>query len=419
MKKLYVLCCIIFTSGTIFAQTLNLKECIDKTLKNHPDIKTFMLKIEQSKKSYNSAYSDNFPQINLQGGYNITQTYPVTANNTFKTIDDNGWSLGVNLRQKLWDFSKTKYKVEAFKKDEDISKLSLKEAKALLAFKVKSLYESMVVQKEAIEVRKKDIETKKALYEQAKALVKQGLKTKADESRFFASLYNAKSSMQTAKSLYKKAKDSLSLYMGEDIDDDIILQRDSIKKELSPSLRDMDSIIKNNYQIKIDVKNIEKNRLLHQSSKAAKYGHIDAIASYSRIGALRDDYNSKLLGATLNIPLYSGGRLDAEAQKAKIAYLIAKEKKSSEILRLKDEIEGLLTDIERYDATIRAKKEELFSVNETKKVVGGRYKVGLATYTEVLDAVSSFLNAKLALLEAYYLKSVAIDRLQYLKGKIK
>jgi outer membrane protein TolC len=134
---------------------------------------------------------------------------------------------------------------------------------------------------------------------------------------------------------------------------------------------------------------------------------------------LQDDYDSKLLGVTLNIPLYSGGKLKAEAQKAKIAYLIAKEKKSSEILKLRDEIEGLLTDIKRYDSTIQAKKEELISVNETKKVIEGRYKVGLATYTEVLDAVSSSLNAKLALLEAYYLKSVSIDRLRYLKGKIK
>jgi len=378
-----------------------------------------MLKIEQSKKSYKSANADNLPQINLQGGYNITQTYPITANNTFKTVDDNGWILGVNLKQKLWDFSKTKYKTEAYKKDEDISKLSLKEAKALLAFKVKSLYKSMVVQKEAIGVREKDIEAKKALYEQAKALVKQGLKTKADESRFLAALYNAKSSMQTAKSLYKKAKDSLALYMGEKISDDVTLQTETIKKALDSSLRDIDSIIQDNYSLKIDAANIEKSELLHKSSKAAKYGSIDAVASYDRIGALQDDYDSKLLGITLNIPLYSGGKLKAEAQKAKIAYLIAKEKKSSEILKLRDEIEGLLTDIKRYDSTIQAKKEELISVNETKKVIEGRYKVGLATYTEVLDAVSSSLNAKLALLEAYYLKSVSIDRLRYLKGKIK
>ncbi len=405
--------------GALFAQTLGLKECIDKTLKNHPDVKTFMLKIEQSKKSYKSANADNLPQVNLQGGYNITQTYPITVNNTFKTIDDNGWSIGVNLKQKLWDFSKTKYKTEAFKKDEDISKLSLKQTEALLVFKVKSLYESMVVQKEAIGVREKDIEAKKALHEQAKALVRQGLKTKADESRFLSALYNAKSSLQTAKSLYKKAKDSLSLYIGETIPDDITLQRESIKKKLNPSLQSVNSIVKENYQLKIDAVNIEKNRLLHKSSNAAKYGSIDAIASYNRIGTLQDDYDSKLLGITLNIPLYSGGRLKAESQKAKIAYLIAKEKKSSEILNLKDEIEGLITDIKRYNATIKAKKEEIISANETKKVIEGRYRVGLATYTEVLDAVSTVLNAKLSLLEAYYSKSVAIDRLEYLKGKIK
>jgi len=403
---------------TLFAQTLTLQECIDKTIKNHPDIKTFMLKIEQSKKSYKSANADNLPQINLRGGYNITQTYPITLNNTFKTVDDDGWSLGVNLKQKLWDFSKTKYKTEAFKKDEDISKLSLEETKALLALKVKSLYELMVVQQEAIKVRQKDLEAKQSLYEQAKALVKQGLKTKADASRFLSAVYMAKNNLFIAKSLFEKAKRSLSLYMGEDIQDDITLQSETIKKEFDADKYSQDSILKENYGLKIDKLNIEKNSLLHKSSKAAKYGSIDAIASYDRIGVLQDDYDSKTVGLTLNIPLYNGGKLSAEEQKAHIALQLAKEKEASKKIALKDEINGLILDIRKYDNTIKAKNKELISANETRMVIEGRYKVGLATYTEVLDAVSTVLDAKLGVLEAYYLKSLAIDRLKYLKGKI-
>ncbi len=416
MKKV-ILSMIILINGVVYANTLTIKESIEKTFLNHPDIKTFMLKIKQSQKNYKSANADNFPQINLQAGYNITQTYPVTINNHFKTIDDNGWNIGVSLKQKIWDFEKTKYRVRAFKIDEDISKLSLKEAKALLAYKVKSLYLLMVVQKNAIKVRKKDLESKRTLYLQAKALVKQGLKTKADESRFLSALYQAKDNLSIAKTSYIKAKDSLSLYMGEKIANNVKLQINIIKQtgEYDPNIKK--EILSNNYQIKISKQNIEKNRLLHKSSKASKYGSIDLTASYNRLGTI-NDYNSKLIGITLNIPIFSGGKLNAQEQKARIDFELAKEQKASKILELKDETDGLLSDINRYKKTIKAKKAQLFSANETKNVIEGRYKVGLATYVEVLDAVSVILNAKLGVLEAYYAKSMAIARLKYLKGEI-
>ena len=416
MKKIIFTIAIILINGILYANTLTIKESIKKTLLNHPDIKSFMLKIKQSQKSYQSANADNLPQINLQAGYNITQTYPVTSNNHFKTINDNGWSMGISLKQKIWDFKKTKYMVEAFKFDEDISKLSLKEAKNLLAYKVKSLYELMVVQKEAIKVREKDLESKQALYLQAKAMVKHGLKTKADESRFLSAFYQAKNNLTIAKTSFTKAKDSLSLYMGEKIPNDVKLQTNIIKQDFKYNQNIEKEILKSNYQIKIQEQNIQKNNLLHKSSQASKYGSVNLIASYNRLGTL-NNYDSKLIGLTLSIPLYSGGRLNAQEQKARLAFELAKEQKNSKILELKDEIESLLNDIKEYKKTIKAKKAQLFSANETKKVIEGRYKVGLATYVEVLDSISVILNAKLGVLEAYYAKSMAIARLKYLKGE--
>ncbi|HFB53774.1 MAG TPA: TolC family protein, partial [Sulfurimonas autotrophica] len=111
-------------------------------------------------------------------------------------------------------------------------------------------------------------------------------------------------------------------------------------------------------------------------------------------------------------------RVSAEAQKVEISAQISKEQKRSRELALKEELQNLLLDIKRYNKTISAKKAQLDSAQETKKVLDGRYKEGLATYIEVLDATTQVLNAKLSLLEAYYLRALSIDRIQYLKGKI-
>jgi outer membrane protein TolC len=110
--------------------------------------------------------------------------------------------------------------------------------------------------------------------------------------------------------------------------------------------------------------------------------------------------------------------MHAQEQQAKIGYQISQEQKNSDILALKEELRSLLIDIRRYSKTIQAKKAQLVSAKSTLKVLKARYKEGLATYIEVLDSTTMVLNAKLGVLEAYYSRSLALDRIDYLKGKI-
>ncbi|WP_373002252.1 TolC family protein [Sulfurimonas sp.] len=402
----------------VFADTLTLQESIDKTLSNSPDLKSLELKITQSQKSYDISFADYLPQINVQAEYDFTQTYVLPSGGKFNTVDDDGWYVGANLKQKIWDFKKTSSKVGVSKIDENIAELSLEDMRALMVYKIKSLYKLIVVQKEDIEVRKKDLASKKAYYEQAKALVKQGLKTKADSSRFLSAYYAAQEKLAISQASFDKAEKSLSLYMGEEIKEDTTYETDVIKKKYAFEEFTMTEkeILTNNSQIKIDAQNVDKNILLYKSAKASHYGSVDAIASYKHLDTL-NAYDSSIVGVTLEIPLYSGGRTTAEAQKAQIGIQVTKEQQASKILAIKEELSNLIIDIGRYDKTIESKQAQLLWANDTKDVLQGRYKEGLSTYMEVLDAESLALDAELGLLEAYYTKSVAIDRIDYLKGK--
>jgi outer membrane protein TolC len=404
-------------AGLLHADLLTLQESIDKTVQHYPDAKALKLKTETSQLSYRSSRAAYLPQVNLDAQYNLTQTYVFPFNGSFNTKDDAGWSAGLNLKQKIWDFSNTSSKIKAAKVDTEISKLALLDFQALLAYRVKSLYKLMIVQSKAIKVRKEDVKAKEAYYAQAQALVKQGLKTSADASRFLSSLYSAKDNLAIARSSYEKAKNSLELYMGEKIDDGVALEDAVLQENFPVAKQTQKTLLTNNYSLKIDDKSIQKSKLLHKALKAEHYGSIDALASYHRISTL-NSYDTSLVGVTLNIPLYNGGRISAEAQKAKLQTAISKEQKNSRELALTEELSNLLFDIKRYDKTIQAKKAQRDSAQETKKVLDGRYKEGLATYIEVLDATSLLLNAELGLLESYYLRALSIDRIAYLQGKL-
>ena len=402
---------------SLSAQTLTLRTAIDSTLAHHPDVKTFMLRIQQAEQGYNAAYADYLPQLDLSATYNPTRTYVLPVNGMFHTIEEDGWDAGVTLHQKVWDFAKTSSIVDASKVDTDIAKLSLGEVKALLVYKVKSLYELLVVQREAIRVRTKDLEAKKAFYAQSKALVTQGLKTHADANRFLSAVYVSEDSLAIAKASFEKAKTSLSLYMGRKISSSVKLQSSALKKKYTLRKNLEREVLAHNYRVKMDRLNIHKNRLLHQSAKSAHFGSVDLVASYDRFDTL-NKYNSDYVGVSYNVPLYTGGSLSAQEQKARIGTMIAQEQEASDTLALKEELRSLIIDIKRYGKTIQAKKAQLASAKSTQRELNARYKEGLATYIEVLDSIALALNAELGVLEAYYSRSLALDRIEYLKGKI-
>jgi outer membrane protein TolC len=408
---------VLLLSQGLNAESLTLHRAISQTLAHHPDVKRFMLNIESAKQGYNSAYADYLPQLNATATYTATQTYVLPNNGGFSTIDDDGWNASISLRQKVWDFSKTAALVEASHKDEEIANLSLQEVKALLAYKVKSLYQLLLVQRKAVEVRQKDLASKELFYHQAQALVKQGLKTHADTQRFLSSVYAAKDALALAKSGFEKAKVSLSLYMGKPISSTVKLQSHILTKKSTLTPAQVKQILAKNYKMKMDAKSVEKGKLLHQANRNAHFGSIDVVATHSRFDTL-NSYNTDYVGVSYSIPLYSGGRLSAQEQQAKIGYQMAQEQSASDKMALKEELEGLRIDLRHYATTILAKKAQIRSAKSALKIVKARYKEGLATYVEVLDATSVWLNAELGLLESYYSRSLAGDRIDYLKGKI-
>lgn len=413
MIKLYFAIFFLLSSG-LFAQKLTLDDAINRALNTHPDIKRFILQVSKSSKGVDIARADYLPQVGINAEYDPIRTYVLPANGVFNTKDDDGYMVGATLHQKIWDFSKTTSNIDAQKEGIELAKLSLADAKAFLAYKVKLQYELIEVQRVAMEVRKKDLQVKEELYKQAQALVKQGMKTNADATRFLSSFYIAKDNLAISKASFDKARNRLSIYINENIAPDIELDSDRFR---SKEGMDTETVVNGSPSLKALQKGIQKSNLEYKSVKASHYGSLDALASYTKQNTL-NEYDSSLVGITLYVPLYSGGRTSALVEQAEINRQSAKAEYDSKALALREEIGSLLIDIKRYEKTISAKNAQLEAALQTTDLLDARYKEGLATYIEVLDAVALKLDAQLGVLSAEYEKSSAIHRLEYLEGKI-
>lgn len=398
------------------AQTLSVEEAIEEALKNHPDIKKLSLGVQLSGSLVDVAKADYLPQLNVGAQYNPHNTFVMPQNGQFKTITDDNWQLDAQLNQKIYDFSKTTSTIKAYEKNQNMAALSLEDAKALLIHNVKNIYDAALFQTKALEVRKKDLQTKEELYKQAQALVREGLKTEADATTILSALYNAEDALGTTKADLRKALSTLSFYMGKKVD----LETTLIDNSPSLTKQDKESIIgesyANNFALKSSKEEIAKEGLMYKAAKAKNYGSIDAVASYTHQNSI-NEYDTSMVGIGITIPLYSGGRISAQAEEARISQEMAKESYNAKKLLLQEEIDGLMIDLERYEHTIKAKEALIDSSRATKEIVEARYKEGLSTYIEILDAASTSLYADLGLLEAKFSIKRVMNRLEYLRGE--
>ena len=415
MKKITML--IIAAVIGLQAELLSLDTCIDKALATHPDVRTFMLKVQQQNEGVKMERGALLPKVSIYAEYDPQRTYVIPLNGEFNTIDSDGWSVGISASQKLYDFSKSSHSIQSAKIRHEVSRLSLEEVKALMRYRIRVAYAQILVQEAALDARRKDLEAKKALYEQARALVKQGLKTRADESRFLTSVRQAEDALALAQADYKKARITLEEYIGERIAEDTRFEEWRLNgSEGQPENSDPDKVVANNLQIKIAQKSREASYESYRSKRVERFGSIDLVAEASHFDTL-SSYDSTVIGIRYSAPIYSGGRLSAQAQQSRIEEMVSAEGRESKKRSVDKEVRSLLADLSEVRKRIDARRSQLHSAEETKSLIKARYEQGLATYMEVLDSEAVWLDAKLGLLNTYYTRLEQLYRLEYLNGK--
>jgi len=140
------------------------------------------------------------------------------------------------------------------------------------------------------------------------------------------------------------------------------------------------------------------------------------VGDLSRVDAL-SRYTNKTLGLRYSAPIFQGGRLGAQTEKARLEELVSAEATLSRRRAVMREYRSLLADKKAMTQSIAAQKARIASAMETQKLMEARYRQGIATYIDVLDAQATLSAARLGLLSAYYQRRTIINRLEYLDGK--
>jgi len=414
-SRLFLL--MILMAPILFAKTLSLQEAIDATLASHPDAKLALYQLDTASENLGIAKASTYPELNLNAEYYPTKTLVSQSNGSFMTQDHFTTHLDVTFTYTLWDFGRTQRRIDAAHEESDSAMALTENATALLIEKVWQAYYSLAYIERVNEANALSLAFYQALYDQAQHMKNVGLKTQADSERWYASLLEAKDLLATSRNEGRKFTHLLRILTG--IDEDPLLIEDDFTQRSHASIPSFSDaqwhqmLTNNNAELKALAFKIKQSQSLYESSKTEHYGTVVSVGSVGNDTSI-SSYSSNQIGIKASVPLFTGGKLSHQIEKDRVAILLAKEALHSRDFALWQELYEAILDTNRLDSTIEAKKMSARALAKTVTLTEGRYKEGLSTYIEVLEAQRAYDNAKISQNAAMLQKIASMAHIQRL-----
>ena len=407
----------------------NLDELIEYSVKNSTIIKQSEIEQELSKLKKQESKVTQYGEVNIVGDithYNEPRTLaPLTpavmASGLPITTTKDIFSLGLSYSVPLFTGYAQTIQIEMDEISKSVSAVKLKLTKEQLIYNIRSLYISILTQKEILKAQQ---EYSNALFDLKKQIqneVKFGKKADIDLLKSKADLQSSKTKETILKSNIEILKASLSSLVGKSIKkvDGIDIQI----KEPNFEIVNLYKNIVNLSKVKIDDMSIQKAEKVISKSKSSKLPQINLNSYIGRnygndIGVNGwDDETIVQVGLSIRYSLFDFGKRDIGVQKAEISKIEAKLKKEQTLLDLKRDILEATQKVKQSYANYSGNKIELELTKKSEKIENVRYKNGVSTLNDLLLAKSKTEFALSKMIQSKYDYQKNIYYLDYVLEK--
>ncbi|GGX24738.1 TolC family protein [Aquimarina muelleri] len=418
-NNLWLICIGWLITTTISAQqeppasstySFTLEEAIDFALENSYQSINARRDVAKALKRKWEATADGLPQINAAINYQNQLKQPVTLLPGEVTGGEPGTfvpivfgtkqqaSATATLSQLIFDGS---YLVglEAAKTFLQYSNDVEEKTQLQVRKGVINAYGSVLISQESVKILKNNLETLEKNYEETKKIFDNGLTEEENVEQLQITLLQITNQLSNAERLEKIAMQMFSLTIGvKNLDSDIVLTETLeglALKNIDQSIVNKSFIIENNIDYKLAYLLTEQTRLELKLEKSKALPSLSAFVNYGTSAfdnnfVFLDNetrwFQSSILGATLNIPIFSSFKRSARSKQAKIA----NEQSKTDFTRTQQEIQikydnavsNYKFSLESYDTA----KQNLTLAERIEKKNQIKYSEGLATSFELRQA---------------------------------
>ncbi len=392
---------LIFLLSFSFTFAITLQEAVKIAVKNQTKVinSTYDLKIADEE--IRKAMSGILPSLSFSYSY-------------VRLSDELAYGFSPKTRQSFsFDLNQTIFNKAVFealktaKIRKELQKAIYEDVKREVIFRTKVMFYSLLYKRKVVEIRKENLKYWEENFKTVKDKYERGIIPRIELLRSKAELENAKAQYKEAYEDYKKSLEEFKAFLRlEKITEP---EGELSYKELNFNEKELlKKLYENNSTLKVARENYKllKKRVDYEKSKY--FPTANAFLSYEGYTVQtfpeRDQIWIKgyTFGFSINWNIFDGFSREASISQAKYEKLKQLEKIKDLKYSLKAKLLSLLGEIESINSRIRAVKVALEASREALQLSTQRYKYGVATQLEVLDAVRNYNETLERLYFLYY-----------------
>jgi len=419
MKKtlLFITLSIFFTGPAMAAEPLTLAEALATAKKNHPQIEEAAAALTASDAKLGQAKANYWPQINLSADWNKSDTYLPTLGAMKETEMS---STAVVVRQNIYDFGRTAGAAAAARGVKAAAAENLAASRQDVSFRLKTAWYLLFAAEQQVEASRKTVAAREALAHQATEFFKHGTRSKVEAARAEATLFAGKSLLIRAENNRDLAKLELANAMGVmSLDDRPLLETETVSGPLPENLATLrDEALTGRSEMK---RLAALRDAASGSLRSAKSGYLPTLSGMASVGdagqSMLPEERAWALGVNLSLPVFSGFATKEQVREAEALIQGVEAQQKSLRMQIGKEVESAWLAIKEARARFEENAKETAAAQESQRLSMERYKEGLGTMVEAIDAQAQAMNAETARIQAGYDEKIALARLDRAVGK--
>ncbi len=417
------------------ALSLTMKESINIALKSNAAVLSSQKKLDAANARLGQAIGAFMPTIKADASVGRSYSQPSAVEITAPPpIGSGTFTFGVDAASDIRNISATLTQpvfVAALlpgyniaKASADMAQEDYKKTQQDTAYNATVAYFALLKADEFVNLLSESLDMAKSHQSQVEALVNAGVATRSDLLRAEVQVANSEVALTKAKNGHELAKGALNNVMGQPIDAPITLsdQSHTSPQTAAPKLADLIDITFNDrpdWRIFKKASDIAEQNVMVQRS-----GYLPTVVVSGQTGdhftgypAYSTDTNSWSITGAASITLFDGLILQNRIREAESNLDAQKASEDSVrnglILEVRDAFLNFTTAIE----TISSAKKAVDLAEENEKVSDLRYKSGVATNIEVLDAQVALTQARSDYSQALFDLEIAKAKINKSVGK--
>ncbi|MDX2112189.1 MAG: TolC family protein [Alphaproteobacteria bacterium] len=378
---------------------LTLTQLVNLSLCYNPDTKTAFLSLMNSADTYASSYSAYLPTISSGWSRSRSRNFSRAADGKNSISGDSDGSISASMT--LYDFGQRELGIEAAELSLTAAGLSYDTTlQSAIAGAIRSYY-SLLTAQNAVEVATASNLFAKQSFEAAELRHQLGLVPLADKLQATVAYSQSQLSLQQAENNLAITRGSVARLLGMPVDAALgVAEIDDSNLTSDPFGGNVQRLIDVAKNERTDLKgsraSLKAAEIALKRTKRSNLATISATAGmgYDTVKVFSDDASrSQSIGISVSIPIFTGFTQTYNTRIAETGILSQQESLKATELGVEQEVWSAWHNYENAKKNWEISWDQLASATQLRDVTLGRYKEGLGTILDVLNAQSSYRGA--------------------------